>query len=475
MNIKRPDWFLLFKMKRIKNIHFVGIGGIGMCGIAEVMLNQGYSISGSDIYESDNVTKLRKLGAIVTLEHARENIDRADVVVVSSAINQENPEIVRAHEIGVPVVPRAEMLSELMRKKTGIAVSGTHGKTTTTSMIASMLDFAELKPTYVIGGRLLKNDKNASLGDSEYFVAEADESDGSFLLFHPVISVVTNIDNDHLSVYRNSMDELISAFHQFISDIPFYGCAVLCIDDQHIVEMLPDIHRRVLSYGFNSQASICCKEVIAVDGGLQLHVVGGDYGLDEKFTMRLYGRHNVLNALASICVGLELGIEVDRIKMALAAFSGISRRFNTYEVGLPDDRLITVIDDYGHHPTEISSVLSTIAEVYQGRRVIFVFEPHRYSRVKSLFDGFVEAMLQSDYQIVLPIYAASETDMLGVSSSSICDALRSLGARDAHAVSDQQSLFKVLDSVVEDKDVLLFMGAGSIGGTVKSFLSEAGI
>ena len=459
-------------MKRINNIHFVGIGGIGMCGIAEVMLNQGYNISGSDIAENDNVTKLRGLGANIVLSHTEGNVNNADVVVVSSAISSNNPEVRHAHELGIPVVPRAEMLSELMRKKTGIAISGTHGKTTTTSMIASMLDFAGLRPTYVIGGRLLKNDKNASLGDSEYFVAEADESDGSFLLFHPVISVVTNIDNDHLSVYKNNMDDLVAAFHQFVSDIPFYGCAVLCMDDDYIADMLPTIHRRVMTYGFNPMATVCCKEVSATNNGLQLHVVSSDHGMDEHFTTMLHGHHNVLNVLASICVGLELGIDAQEIKQGLSSFTGISRRFNTYDICLTDNRNVTVIDDYGHHPTEIQNVLDTVADVFRGRRVIFIFEPHRYSRVKSLFDSFVESMLGADYQIVLPIYAASESDTLGVSSSVICDALRSLGARDAHAVSDEDALYKVLDSVVEDSDVLLFMGAGSIGRTVKTFLSR---
>ena len=459
-------------MKRLNNIHFVGIGGIGMCGIAEVMLNQGYRISGSDVAESDNVAKLRALGAEIAIGHAEDNVGGSDVIVVSSAIGDDNPEVVRAHALGIPVVPRAEMLSELMRRKSGIAVSGTHGKTTTTSMIASMLDHAGMSPTYVIGGRLLKNDKNASLGDSEYFVAEADESDGSFLYFHPIISVVTNIDNDHLAVYRNSMDELVDAFHKFVSDIPFYGCAVLCMDDEYIASMLPTIHRRVLTYGFHAEATVSCTACKPADGGLQIHVVSKEYDVDDVFTTRLYGKHNVQNALASICVGLELGVSLQKMKSALSSFTGISRRFNTYNVSMSSGRSVTVIDDYGHHPTEICSVLDTVADVYAGRRIVFVFEPHRYSRVKSLFDSFVESLLKSDYQLVLPVYAASETDTLDVSSSAICDALRSMGSTDAHAVSDEKSLFATLERVVEDNDVLLFMGAGSIGRIAKTFLAE---
>lgn len=459
-------------MKRMKNIHFIGIGGIGMCGIAEVMLNQGYQVSGSDVSENDNVIRLTQLGAAIKIGHSAENIEKADVVVVSSAIDEENPELVRAHKAGIPVVPRAEMLSELMRKKTGIAVSGTHGKTTTTSMISSMLDYAGMSPTYVIGGRLLSNDKNASLGDSEYFVAEADESDGSFLLFHPVISVVTNIDNDHLAVYHNRMEDLIAAFQQFISDIPFYGCAILCMEDQNIVDLLPKLHRRVLTYGFDSRATVYCKSMSQTEAGVEMHVISDAYNLDIHINIQLYGRYNVLNALASICVGLELDVDTELMRSSLSAFSGISRRFNTYDVDMSSGRAITVIDDYGHHPTEISSVLETILEVFNGRRILFVFEPHRYSRVKSLFDGFVESLLMADYQLVLPVYAASETDTLEVSSSGICDALRSLGAKDAHAVSDDKALFEILDRIVENNDVVLFMGAGSIGRIVKDFIAR---
>jgi len=459
-------------MKRIRNIHFIGIGGIGMCGIAEVMLNQGYQVSGSDVAENDNVARLIQLGATIKIGHAADNIEQADVVVVSSAISEENPELVSAHKSGIPVVPRAEMLSELIRKKNGIAVSGTHGKTTTTSMVSSMLDHAGMSPTYVIGGRLLRNDKNASLGDSDYFVAEADESDGSFLLFHPVISVVTNIDNDHLAVYHDRMEDLIAAFQQFISDIPFYGCAILCIEDQNIVDLLPKLHRRVLTYGFDPSATVYCKSMTQSEAGVDMHVISDVYHLDVHINIQLYGRYNVLNALASICVGLELGVEIELIQSSLSSFTGISRRFNTYDVEMSGHRAITVIDDYGHHPTEITSVLETILEVFNGRRVIFVFEPHRYSRVKSLFDGFVESMLMADYQLVLPIYAASETETLGVSSSGICDALRSLGAKDAHAVSDIKSLFEILDRIVEGNDVVLFMGAGSVGRVVKEFIAE---
>ena len=444
-----------------------------MCGIAEVMLNQGYMVSGSDVAQSENVTRLMSLGATISIGHSADNIEKADVVVTSSAIDTENPELLHAHKIGIPVVPRAEMLSELMRKKNGIAVSGTHGKTTTTSMIANMLDHAGLSPTYVIGGRLLKNDLNASLGESEYFVAEADESDASFLLFHPTISVVTNIDNDHLSVYHGNMEELIAAFRQFISDIPFYGCAVLCADDKHINSLLPDIHRRVLTYGFDASATVYCKSMKSYESGVEVHVISETYAIDAIVNISQYGRHNVLNALACICVGLELEVEFDLIQSSLASFAGISRRFNTNQVLLNGDRTVIAIDDYGHHPTEIDNVIATARSVFSGRRLVFVFEPHRYSRVRELFDGFVEMLFKADYQLLLPIYAASETDTLGMSSSVICDSLRSLGAKDAHTVSSSEALYSVLDHVLEDGDVVLFMGAGSIGRIVKQFVAGA--
>ncbi len=459
-------------MKSIDKIHFVGIGGIGMCGIAEVMLNQGYEVSGSDVTENDNVQRLQSLGAQICIGHSADNIKGADVLVRSSAINQDNSEIIKAVSDDIPIVPRAEMLSELMRMKHGIAVSGTHGKTTTTSIIASMLDEADLSPTYVIGGRLLHNDMNARLGSSEYFVAEADESDGSFLLFHPVLSVVTNIDNDHLGFYRNDMNELIEEFKQFITDIPFYGCAILCMDDEHIVNLLPDIHRRVTTYGFHEQATLQCISMRQDAKGVEMHVKSEKFDLNDIVKIRLFGRHNVLNALASICVGLEVGLTMDRIKSALGNFMGIARRFNVYSITLSDSRFVSIIDDYGHHPTEIRSVLETVSEVFEGRRVLFVFEPHRYSRVKSLFDGFVESMLKADYQLILPIYAAGENDTLSMSSATLCDSLRSMGARNAHSVADTGALLEVLDRVAEDGDVILFMGAGSIGKLVKLYVSR---
>jgi len=459
-------------MRRINKIHFVGIGGVGMSGIAEVMLDQGYEVSGSDIVSSDNIRRLRNLGAHIYTDHLAKNIKDVDVLVVSSAINQDNPELKRAFSDGIPVVPRAEMLSELMRMKHGIAISGTHGKTTTTSMIASMLDQANLSPTYVIGGHLLRNDMNASLGSSEYFVAEADESDGSFLLFHPVLSVVTNIDNDHLDFYENDMNKLLEAFKQFITNIPFYGCTILCIDDEYIASLLSDIHRRVMTYGFHEQAMLRCVSVKQNQNGIAIHIKSQKFDLDDIINIRLFGRHNALNALASICVGIEIGLSIKQIKLALREFEGIARRFNVNSIVLSGNRSVLIIDDYGHHPTEIKNVLETVSEIFKNRRILFVFEPHRYSRVKLLFDSFIESMLAADYQFVLPIYAASERDNLGISSTILCDSLRSVGARNAHSVADVNTLFKMLNRIAENDDIILFMGAGNIGGIVKQYMSR---
>lgn len=457
-------------MERINNIHFIGVGGIGMSGIAEVMLNQGYRVTGSDISGGANSSRLIDMGANISIGHRKENLGEVDVVVVSSAIDNDNPEIIEAKKRGIPVIPRAEMLSELMRKKYGIAVSGTHGKTTTTSMIASMLDYAEVNPTYVIGGRLLQNDKNANLGDGKYFVVEADESDGSFLLFHPVIAVVTNIDNDHLGVYKNDMNNLVEAFGKFVADIPFYGVAIMCIEDEHISGMLEDVHRRVLTYGLCDKAMVYAENICQNQNGTSMRVISDKYSLDREVQIRLHGKHNALNALACICVGLELKIETEVIFNALERFEGISRRFNVYKVGLSGGRNVTAVDDYGHHPTEINSVLDSLSGIYPGKRIVFVFEPHRYSRVKGLFDAFVESLLKADYQIVLPVYAASESELQGASSADICTALRGMGAKNAHTISRTAAVTDVLDDIVEDDDIVLFMGAGSIGGIAQDFI-----
>ena len=457
-------------MERINNIHFIGIGGIGMSGIAEVMLNQGYTVSGSDVQENASTKRLAGMGARVDIGHRRENLGDVDVVVTSSAIGADNPEIVEAGKRGVPVIPRAEMLSEMMRKKRGIAVSGTHGKTTTTSMIANMLEYAGENPTYVIGGRLISNDRNARLGGGDYFVAEADESDGSFLLFHPVIAVITNIDNDHLGSYKSDMQNLVESFSMFASDLPFYGAAIVCMDDESVASIVPHIHRRIISYGVESDSIVRGANITHSIAGVGMDVRSEKYNLDRRLEMRLHGKHNALNALASICVGLELGLDEEVIFRSLEQFKGISRRFNVYSLETTDKKTLSVIDDYGHHPTEIDSVLQTVSRVFPGRRIVFVFEPHRYSRVRDLFDGFVESLAKADYILVLPVYAASESEIGSASSSAICAAVRSMGAEDVHAVSDHEAAIGVLSKITENHDVVLFMGAGSIGDLVRKFL-----
>ena len=364
------------------------------------------------------------------------------------------------------------MLNEITRMRYSIAVSGTHGKTTTTSIIANMLDETGLSPTYVIGGRLLHNNMNVSLGSSDYFIAEADESDGSFLLFHPVISVVTNIDNDHIDFYKNDMNLLIDSFKKFITDIPFYGCSILCIDNKYIANLLPHIHHRVITYGFHKKAILRCISMKHHFNGVEMYIESEQFGFEDTIKINLFGQHNVLNTLASICVGLELGLTITQMKKALKKFKGIARRFNVYPAILSDNRSVSIIDDYGHHPTEIKNVLKTISEVFKDRRVLFIFEPHRYSRVKLLFDDFIESMLKVDYQFILPIYSANEKNTLDISSATLCDALRGIGAKNVYSIADTDALFEVLDRVAKNDDVILFMGAGNIGKFIKQYVSK---
>lgn len=460
-------------MKKINHIHFTGIGGIGMSGIAEVVINQGFTVSGSDQESGENVAHLKSMGADISLGHDASYVSDSDVVVISSAIKDDNPEILEARRRNIPVIPRAEMLSELMRKKFSIAVSGTHGKTTTTSMIAYMLNYCDASPTYVIGGRLLQNNKNSNLGEGEYFVVEADESDASFLLFHPVISVVTNIDNDHLSVYNHNMVELEDSFLKFISDIPFYGCSILCVDDERISRLLPSIRRRVIGYGFSDNAAVKCTNIKQTSSGVIMQVVSEEFNINSSIQLRLFGKHNVLNALAALSVGLELDIDTDKLIEGLEEFEGISRRFNVYSVKHKVGNF-HIVDDYGHHPTEIKNVICTIKESFIDRRLIFIFEPHRFSRVKVLFDDFVESLLPANCQIILPIYSAGEDNIWSISSSDISNALRSLGAVDAHAFSNHESALETLDRIVEADDIVLFMGAGYIGQIAKYYIDLHG-
>ncbi|MDX1795447.1 MAG: UDP-N-acetylmuramate--L-alanine ligase, partial [Hydrogenovibrio sp.] len=373
----------------IKQIHFVGIGGVGMAGIAEVCLNLGYSVSGSDIRENPTVLRLMSLGAQVQIGHDANYVKTSDVVVVSTAISQDNPEVEYAKEARIPVIPRAAMLAELMRMRFGIAIAGTHGKTTTTSLAASILTQGGLDPTFVIGGKLNQVDSNARLGTSNYLIAEADESDASFLHLSPMMSVVTNIDEDHMETYQGDYQVLENTFVEFIHRLPFYGIAILCIDDENIRKMLPKLSRKTYTYGFSEEADVRAYQV-RVDGlKMQFMVKAHDLPPFEV-TLNQPGEHNILNALAAITIGLELDVSVKDIQVALSHFGGVGRRFEVYPNRLVGGHSITLVDDYGHHPTELRATIETARAAFPGQRLVLVFQPHRYSRTRDLFDDFVQ-------------------------------------------------------------------------------------
>jgi len=438
------------------HIHFVGIGGIGMSGIAELLLNLGYKVSGSDMNDSDITQRLKNLGGTIFQGHAAEQIAGADVVVVSSAIRPDNPEITAARQASVPVIPRAEMLAELMRLKYSIAVAGAHGKTTTTSIIASVLDKGGLDPTVVIGGKLKSIGSNAVLGKGDFIVAEADESDGSFLKFSPAIAVVTNIDKEHLDYYKD-LDGIKNTFLDFLDRIPFYGLAVLCLDNESVQEILPKVKKRFTTYGMSTQADYQAQDV-AFNGHQSLFTV---FHMGEKLgriTLNLPGIHNIYNAMASIAVGKELNIPFDVMKEALESLEGVQRRLEIKgELGG-----ITVVDDYGHHPTEIKTTLQAVKECWQNRRIVVIFQPHRYSRTQALFDDFKRSFYQSDVLLVLPIYSAGENIIEGVNSEALCDAIVSHGHREVLYVDDPQTAMAVLEEQLKEGDILLTLGAGNV-------------
>ncbi len=438
------------------HIHFVGIGGIGMSGIAELLLNLGYKVSGSDTASTDITERLKKLGGLLYNGHNESNIEGADVVVVSSAISPENPEVIAASQISIPVIPRAEMLAELMRLKYSIAVAGAHGKTTTTSIISSVLAKGGLDPTVVIGGKLKSINSNALLGQGNYIVAEADESDGSFLKYSPAIAVVTNIDKEHLDFYKD-MYAIKDVFLNFIDRIPFYGLAVLCLDNEFIQEIIPRIKKRFTTYGMSSQAVFQAKNV-SIDGLIARFKVshqGKDLG---KIALNLPGIHNVYNSLASIAVGLELDIPFNVIKDALETLQGVQRRLEIKG----EAKGITVIDDYGHHPTEIRTTLQAAKDCWPDRRVIVVFQPHRYTRTKALFDDFTRAFYQSDHLLILPIYPAGEKEIEGIDSILLCEKIAAHGHKEVIYMNDMQSAVEYLKEILIQNDILLTLGAGDV-------------
>ncbi|MBL3598308.1 MAG: UDP-N-acetylmuramate--L-alanine ligase [gamma proteobacterium endosymbiont of Lamellibrachia anaximandri] len=450
-------------MGRMRRIHFVGIGGAGMSGIAEVMVNLDYAVSGSDQRESAVTRRLAGLGAQIFIGHAAEQVRDCDAVVISSAVKADNPEVQAAREWRIPVVPRAEMLAEIMRFHYGIAVAGTHGKTTTTSLVASVLGEAGLDPTFVIGGRLNSAGANARLGEGDYLVAEADESDASFLYLQPMLAVVTNIDADHMSTYGGEFDRLRGAFLEFLHHLPFYGLAVLCIDDAEVRGLLPEITRRVRTYGFSEDADVRAVEVTQ-EGAITsfgLECEGWNQAL--RVTLNMPGRHNVLNALAAITVALELGVEEASIQRALQNFQGIGRRFQTGGDCLVGNDRVMFVDDYAHHPSEIAATLAAVRAGWPERRLVLSFQPHRYTRTQEQFEDFVQVLSQTDVLLLTEVYAAGEAPIQGADGRALSRAVRMRGQVDPVFVEPLEELPEVLSGLLQEGDIVLTLGAGSIG------------
>ena len=454
---------------KVKNIHFIGIGGAGMSGIAEVLINLGFKVSGSDLAKNATTKRLSDFGATVYQGHATENLNAADVVVVSSAVNEQNPEIIAARAKNIPVVPRALMLAELMRFRQGIAVAGTHGKTTTTSLIASILAEAGMDPTFVIGGKLEAASANARLGTGEWIVAEADESDASFLHLTPVMAVVTNIDQDHMDTYEHSFDKLKSAFVEFLQQLPFWGMAVVCVDDANIREILPRVTKPVMTYGFSEDARIRARNVRA-DNGKMHFTVDRINGVTTTFdvTLNLPGNHYVLNALAAIAIASELNVADKHIIKALVEFKGVGRRFERYgEVpihsGSAKGGTFTLIDDYGHHPVEMQAVIAAARDAFPNRRLVLAFQPHRYTRTRDCFEDFVRVLSTADAVLLTEVYSAGEAPIVAADTRSLIRAVRVAGKVEPLFVEATDELPEAMMSLVLANDVVIVMGAGSIG------------
>jgi UDP-N-acetylmuramate--alanine ligase len=458
-------------LHRITNVHFVGIGGVGMGGIAEVLINLGFKVSGSDIGRNALVERLEGLGANVTLGHHKDNVKKADVVVVSTAIDKTNPEIVEAKENRIPIIRRAEMLAELMRFRLGIAIAGTHGKTTTTSLVACILIEAGFDPTYVIGGRLNSSASNAKLGTGDYLVAEADESDASFLYLQPLISVVTNIDADHLQTYQGSFAKLQETFVEFLHHLPFYGHAILCIDDPHVEEIISKISKPIITYGTKENADVRATNIKTFDGKSSFDVILEDGQIIENIELALPGVHNVLNALAAIVIAVELKADIGAIKTALKEFEGIARRFNVANNIKVQNGKITVVDDYGHHPTEMAATIQAAKECWPERRLVVVFQPHRYTRTEDCFDDLANVLSETEKLIVSDVYGAGEKLIEGADGRSLVKAIRQRGKVDPIFMEDINELEDLYQSVCVDGDVMLLLGAGSIGAVAQRIMS----
>ena len=460
------------EMRRIKTIHFVGIGGAGMCGVAEVLLNQGYRITGSDLKRSNNTDRLKKMGAKVYLKHEAGNVSKADVVVYSSAINRRNPEIKAALAQHKPLIPRAEMLAELMRYRHAIAIAGTHGKTTTTSIVASILAEGELDPTYVIGGLLNSSGSNASLGESRYLVAEADESDASFMHLQPMVAVVTNIEADHMATYGGDFENLKKYFVDFLHNLPFYGLAVLCIDDPGVKSILGKVSRPVITYGFSKKADYRVSGFKQIAGQIAFEVQRPDKKQSIKIKLDMPGKHNALNAAAAVAIASDEGIKDAAIKRGIKKFSGVGRRFDVQGDFPVPGGSVTLIDDYGHHPSEVAATVQALHAGWPNQRFVMVFQPHRFSRTADLYDDFVEVLSEVDVLLLLEVYSAGEKKIPGADSRSLSRSIRLRGKVDPVLVQNEPDLLGILRDMLRPGDMVLTQGAGSVGGLARDLASK---
>lgn len=460
------------KMRRVKRIHFVGIGGAGMCGIAEVLLGEGYQISGSDLQKSPVTERLQALGATIFVGQAAENVIGSDVVVTSTAVSSHNPEVLAAKEARIPIVPRAAMLSELMRFRFGIAIAGTHGKTTTTSLTASMMSEGKLDPTFVIGGQLLSAGTNAHLGQSPYLVAEADESDASFLHLQPMISIITNIDADHMDTYHGDFEQLKATFIKFIHNLPFYGLAVVCYDCPVIRSILSEISRPFITYGFSPDADVVITDFRQTGMLAEFKVNWRNTNKQLPVKLNLAGRHNALNATASLIVANELEVSSSACQQALANFRGIGRRMQRYDNLQIDDKRVMLIDDYGHHPQEIAATIAALRAAWPNKRLVMIFQPHRFTRTRDLFDDFVTVLSEVEVLLMLEVYSAGESPITGVDSRSLCRSIRMRGKVEPIFVNNKQALIDLLPTLVNNEDLLLTQGAGNIGQICMDLVKE---
>ncbi len=459
------------RMRRMRRIHFVGIGGAGMCGIAEVLLNLGYEVSGSDLKASAVTERLETFGAQIFIGHRAENAEQADVLVVSSAINTSNPEVATALERRIPVVPRAEMLAELMRYRHGIAVAGTHGKTTTTSLLASVFAAGGLDPTFVIGGRLNAAGTNAQLGSSRYLIAEADESDASFLHLQPMVSVVTNIDMDHMSTYGGDFNKLKKTFIEFLHNLPFYGLAVLCVDDPIVREILPQVARPTVTYGFDDDADV--RAINIRQQGMQTFFTVLRHGREPlDVSVNMPGNHNVLNALATIAIASDEGISDEAIVQGLSQFQGVGRRFQVYGDLPVEGGSVMLVDDYGHHPREVAAVIKAVRGGWPERRLVMVYQPHRFSRTRDLYDDFVQVLGDAQVLLLMEVYPAGEAPIPGAESRNLCHSIRQRGKLDPIYIERGVNLAPIVKPLLRAGDILLCQGAGDIGGLAPQLLQS---